>query len=172
MFQTAIGACAVAWSERGIVGGSLPDRDEPTLRAAMERRYPGAADARPPANVQRAIDGIRALLRGERDDLAQVELDLRGVPEFQQRVYAIARGIAPGETLTYGDIATQLGDVTLARAVGQALAQNPFPPIVPCHRVLGADGRMHGFSAPGGVATKLRILKIEGWRSAELSLFE
>lgn len=101
-----------------------------------------------------------------------VALDDRGVPDFNRRVYAIARGIAPGATLSYGEIAERLGDRALARDVAQALAQNPFPLIVPCHRVLAANGKMGGFSAPGGVRTKLRLLSIEGARYGEPGLFD
>src|SRR5262249_25431219 len=105
-------------------------------------------------------------------DLTGIGLDESRVPEFHRRVYAIARSIPPGGTLTYGDIANRLGDPTLARAVGQALGENPFPIIVPCHRVLAANGRLGGFSAPGGTTTKLKLLRIEGAdAAAQLELF-
>ena len=113
-------------------------------------------------DVLPAIDGIVALLRGDKRDLREIILDFHGVPVFNRRVYEIARTIGPGATLTYGDIARRLGRPGTARAVGHALGQNPWPIVVPCHRVLAADGRMGGFSAPGGVATKRRMLEIEG----------
>jgi methylated-DNA-[protein]-cysteine S-methyltransferase len=138
----------------------------------MSTQYPGAREMEPPANVVSAIEAIRTLLRGEHCDLSAVDLDMQDVPEFNRRVFEIARTIPPGTTLTYGDIAMRLGDVTLARAVGQALGENPFPPIVPCHRVISVDGRMHGFSSSGGVAMKLRMLTIEGWHADQLSLFD
>jgi methylated-DNA-[protein]-cysteine S-methyltransferase len=94
-------------------------------------------------------------------DLSNIQLDMEGVPPFHRRVYEVARAIAPGNTRTYGEIATRLGDPGAARAVGQALGHNPFAPVVPCHRVLAAGGRSGGFSANGGVATKLRMLQIE-----------
>ena len=98
---------------------------------------------------------------------------MNGVPEFHQRVYAIAREIQPGRTLSYGEIAARLGDPSLARAVGQALGQNPFPIVVPCHRVLAANGKTGGFSAPGGVSTKLRMLEIERARASAIpTLFD
>jgi methylated-DNA-[protein]-cysteine S-methyltransferase len=123
--------------------------------------------------VQRAIDRIVALLRGAADDLADIALDLDGIAEFNARVYAVARTIPPGATLTYGDIAGRLGTPGLAREVGQAMGQNPFPPIVPCHRVVAAGGKTGGFSARGGVATKLRMLAIEGAQiDGTLPLFE
>ena len=113
-----------------------------------------------------------ALLAGEPSDLSAAPLDLDGVPAFHRRVYDLARRIPPGETLTYGEIAGRLGDPSQARAVGQALGANPIPILVPCHRVFAANGRMGGFSAPGGVSTKLRLLEIEGARANAIpSLF-
>ncbi len=162
LFETAIGTCGVAWSEAGVVGIQLPEAREGATRGRMLRRYPGARQETPPSAVGRAIEDMTHLLRGERLDLSDVVLDMDGVPEFHRRVYDVARAIPPGATLSYGQIATRLGDPTAARAVGQALGQNPFPIVVPCHRVLAADGRMGGFSAPGGVDTKVRMLAIEG----------
>ncbi len=112
--------------------------------------------------VQDAIERIQASLRGEPVELADIPLDEAGLPEFHCRVYAAARRIARGSTRTYGVIAAELGDPGAARAVGQALGRNPWPIVVPCHRVLAAAGRPGGFSAPGGTATKMRLLAIEG----------
>jgi methylated-DNA-[protein]-cysteine S-methyltransferase len=112
--------------------------------------------------VRGAIDGIVALLGGEARDLSDVELDMRQVAPFHRRVYEAARAIPPGATLSYGEIAARLGEPGAARDVGSALGQNPFPIIVPCHRVVGAKGKLGGFSAHGGVKTKLRLLSIEG----------
>jgi len=167
LFDTAIGRCGIVWGEHGIAGVQSPERDEAATRARLMRRYPDAHEATPSDDVQRAIDGIVALLAGERRDLTAIALDFDGVPEFNRRVYDIARTIPPGETLTYGEIATKLGDRSVARDVGTALGQNPFPLIVPCHRVLAAGGKTGGFSAPGGVKTKLRLLSIEGARTGE-----
>lgn len=164
LFPTPIGACAIAWSAGGISGVQLPERDETTTRARMARRFPSSDEAQAPPVVQQAIDAIIALLSGtptEPKDLRDIVLDMDGVPPFHQRVYAVARGIPPGETTTYGELAHQLGEPGAARAVGQALGLNPFAPVVPCHRVLGADGRSGGFSASGGTDTKLRMLLIE-----------
>jgi len=160
-FDTAVGRCAIAWSERGVVGVQLPEATEAATRARMQRRFPSAAEATPPPAVLAAIDGIVALLAGDASDFTGVALDLRSVPELHRAVYEVARTIAPGDALTYGEIAMQLGNPSAARAVGQALGQNPIPIIVPCHRVLAAGGRAGGFSAPGGVMTKLRLREIE-----------
>jgi methylated-DNA-[protein]-cysteine S-methyltransferase len=167
LFDTGIGRCGIAWSDRGIAAVQLPEASELKTRARLLRRCPGARDARPPADVQCAIDGIVALLRGEASDLTAVALDMDDVGSLARRVYEIARTIVPGATLTYGEIAARLGDRGLARDVGQALGQNPFPLIVPCHRVLAAGGKVGGFSANGGVATKLRLLSIEGARMTD-----
>jgi methylated-DNA-[protein]-cysteine S-methyltransferase len=170
LFETAVGACGIAWGERGLIGVQLPESSEARTRARLGRRFPKAREAPPPPEVQRAVEGIVALLRGEARDLAEVALDLDGVPDFERRVYAVARTIAPGATLTYGEIATRLGAPGEARAVGEALGENPFPLVVPCHRVLAAGGKVGGFSANGGVATKLRLLTIEGARTGSLPL--
>jgi methylated-DNA-[protein]-cysteine S-methyltransferase len=161
IFQTAIGPCGIAWNEHGIAGVQLPERSESQLRARLGRHFPDAAEAAPSADVQHAIDAIVALLAGTPSDLSFIPLDMDRVPDFHRRVYQVARGIQPGSTMSYGEIATRLGTRD-ARAVGQALGQNPFPIVVPCHRVVAAGGKPGGFSAPGGVNTKLRLLAIEG----------
>jgi methylated-DNA-[protein]-cysteine S-methyltransferase len=164
LFPTPIGHCAIAWSERGLTCVQLPEQDEAATRARMARRFPGCSEAIAPPQVQEAIRAVVALLSGMPQaplDLSNVVLDMDGVPPFHQRVYELARRLLPGETLTYGELARQLGDPGAARAVGQALGANPFAPVVPCHRVLAADGRAGGFSANGGVSTKLRLLLIE-----------
>lgn len=164
LFDTPIGACGIAWGEHGLLGAQLPFADESATRERMQRRFPRLAESLPPPGVQGVMAGVRAQLRGEPHDLSGTRLDLRGVPEFHQRVYQLALQIPPGRTLTYGDMARQLGDPGLARAVGQALGANPFAPVVPCHRVLAAGGRKGGFSAPGGTDTKLRMLLLENAR--------
>ena len=138
----------------------------------MLRRYPSAQEASPPPATQQAIEGLTALLRGEPRDLADVRIDNADTPEFNAKVYAIARTIPPGQTMTYGEIAERLGDRTLAREVGQALGENPCPLVMPCHRVLAASGKTGGFSAPGGVLTKLRLLSIEGAQPGGPTLFD
>ena len=164
LFDTSIGKCAVAWSERGVVGIQLPEGDAAATEARVRSRFPGAAKGEPTSPIKAAISAMQALLRGEPCDLERVELDMDGVPPFHRRVYAAARAIPPGETSSYGEIASRVGSAGSARAVGQALGRNPFAIVVPCHRVLAAGGRAGGFSANGGVATKLRMLCIEGAR--------
>jgi methylated-DNA-[protein]-cysteine S-methyltransferase len=171
LFDTAIGRCAIAWSECGIVAVLLPEHDDAALRARLLRRHPDAHETSPPGAVAQVVAGIAALVAGERRDLSDVVLDLTAVPEFNRRVYAVARTIRPGETLTYGAIAAQL-DEPDARRIGAAMGQNPCPIIVPCHRVGAAGGRTGGFSAPGGAATKRRLLAIEGAGDAEPTLFD
>jgi len=162
LFDTAIGRCGIAWSEHGITAVQLPERGDHATRSRLLRRCPGAAEIPPPPHIREVIDRITRLMLGEPVDLTDVALDTDGVPVFHRRVYDVARSIHPGATLTYGDIASRLGDAASARAVGQALGNNPFPIIVPCHRVLAAHGQLGGFSAPGGSATKRRLLTIEG----------
>ena len=163
LFETAIGVCGASWSARGLTGVMLPLVEGGDPRAHFSRIRPQAVEADPPPPpVAAAIEGVQALLRGDKRDLLEVALDDGHIAELPARVYAIARAIPPGRTLTYGDIARQLGDVALSRAVGQALGANPWPIVVPCHRILAAGGRKGGFSAPGGADTKLRMLEIEG----------
>jgi methylated-DNA-[protein]-cysteine S-methyltransferase len=162
MFDTAIGACGIVWGAHGIVGVQLPMSNAEKTRLRLQQRYGDLIESPPPADVRHAIDGMIELLDGKPNDLADIALDLSEVPEFHRQVYAIARTIAPGKTLSYGDIAKRLGGVELSRDVGQALGRNPCPIVVPCHRVLAAGGKPGGFSANGGVATKLKMLEIEG----------
>jgi methylated-DNA-[protein]-cysteine S-methyltransferase len=173
LFDTAVGRCGIAWGSRGILGVQLPERHDSATRARLIRRYPNAMEVPPPPDVQRAIEDMVALLRGEKRDLSAIPLDMDRVPPFHRLVYAVARTIPPGSTLSYGDIAARLGDPAAARDVGEAMGQNPFPLIVPCHRVLAAGGKVGGFSAAGGITTKLRLLSIEGARIGERpTLFE
>jgi methylated-DNA-[protein]-cysteine S-methyltransferase len=165
LFDTAIGTCALAWGPRGLVGVQLPeDNGEAATRARMRRRFPELPESEPPGSAEQAVAAIQALLQGAADDLGHIVLDMSQVSEFHQRIYAIARRIPPGQTRTYGEIAAELGDKGLSRAVGQAMGHNPFAPVVPCHRVLAAGNKPGGFSAGGGALTKLRMLGIEGAR--------
>ena len=161
-FDTSLGVCGVAWAERGIVRTFLPEPSEDAARGVLMRRLPDAHEFPAPDDVRRLARDVARLLTGERVDLGWVQLDAAGVPAFDRSVYAVARDIPPGATITYGDVARRLGDVALARDVGVALGRNPFPIVVPCHRVLAAGGRTGGFSARGGTETKMQLLRIEG----------
>jgi methylated-DNA-[protein]-cysteine S-methyltransferase len=154
LFDTAIGTCGVRWSEAGITEVVMPH-----TRGLRGERLEDSADV--PDSVRDAMAGMVALLDGEQTDLRQIALDERHLGSFRRRVYAATREIAPGSTASYGEVAGAIGEPRAAREVGVALAQNPFPIIVPCHRVLSAAGALHGFSAPGGIATKRRMLEIE-----------
>ena len=162
LFDTALGRCGIAWTERGIVAVQLPEGSDEATRARLLRRRPSAREGSPSAERARAIERMTALLGGERVDLADVALDMADVAPFHQRVYEQTRAIPAGATSTYGEIAARIGDPGNARAVGEALGRNPFPIIVPCHRVLAASGKLGGFSAFGGAMTKRRMLIIEG----------
>ncbi len=162
LFETAIGMCGIGWGPRGINGVQLPMGSREKTVARIRQRRHDAVESEPTADVRHAIEGIVELLAGKPNDLSDIPLDLDGVPEFNRGVYDIARTIPPGQTMTYGDIAKRLGGVELSRDVGQALGRNPCPIVVPCHRVLAAGGKPGGFSANGGVATKLKMLAIEG----------
>jgi methylated-DNA-[protein]-cysteine S-methyltransferase len=166
LFDTAIGFAGIAWNDVGLVACHLPEREAEAARRGFLRRFPDATESEIPARLDATVEGIRALMRGEKADLSGAPLDLSRTPEFHAKVYEIARAIPPGETLTYGEIAVQLGDKLLARDVGQALGKNPWPIVVPCHRVTAAGGKPGGFSARGGVNTKLKLLGIEGAKAA------
>jgi methylated-DNA-[protein]-cysteine S-methyltransferase len=163
LFDTPIGACGLTWSETGIVGLQLPEKTAAATRARALRRWPGATEVSPTPPIQKAIDRVLKLLADGKTDLTDIALDLSAVPAFNRKVYDVARAIPPGQTMTYGEIAKRIGALPQeAREVGAALGKNPVAIIVPCHRVLAANGKMGGFSATGGVDTKRRILEIEG----------
>lgn len=164
VYDTAIGACGIVWTAGAICGAQLPARDAAATAALLKRLWPGVqqlGEADAPAHARAAMAGVRALLAGQADDLRWIALDMAGIPPFDAQVYALARAVVPGRTVTYGMLAAEAGDAGAARAVGQAMGHNRFAPIVPCHRVLAAGGREGGFSAPGGVDTKRRLLEIE-----------
>ncbi len=161
LFDTPFGRCGIAWSAQGICAFQLPESSDALTKHRMLKALPDATLSPAQPSVQAAMDGVIALMQGQPIDLLDVQLDLSGLPAFHQRVYDVTRRIKPGHTLTYGEVAAQLGEPNAARAVGQALGSNPIAVIMPCHRVLAAGGRSGGFSAHGGVITKLRLLTIE-----------
>lgn len=163
LFDTAIGRCGVAWGEAGLVAVSFPEDSDAGTLQRLRRRAPEAEQVwEAPEAVAATVAAIRLLAEGEAVGFGDVDLDMSGVGDFERGVYALTARIPPGKTRTYGDLARDLGDVALSRRVGQALGANPFPIVIPCHRVVGAGGTMTGFSAPGGTETKRRLLKIEG----------
>jgi methylated-DNA-[protein]-cysteine S-methyltransferase len=173
LFDTAIGRCALVWRGGSIVGAALPEASDERARARLARRFPNAEEAEPPPFAADAVARIVALLDGAKTDLSDIPLDFSGASEFERSVWDAARRIPCGEVRNYGEIAREIDAPHGAQAVGVALGRNPVPIIVPCHRVLAADGKSGGFSAPGGVATKFRILEIEGAkRLGEPELFE
>lgn len=154
-FDTELGVCAVSWSPIGIVGVALPSR----LTRELQPLGEGTAV---PDFVRVAMDGMAAVLAGDRRDLREIPLDDARIDPFRREVYAATRSIMPGATATYGEVARAIGLPNGARDVGVALSRNPFPIIVPCHRVIAANGALTGFSAAGGIATKRRMLELEG----------
>ena len=162
IFDTSVGRCGIAWGHAGIVGVHLPEAREIETRGRMLRQYPDAREQRPTLNVEIAIEGIAALLRGQVADFADVALDMRGISPFNQRVYAFTRTIPRGETRTYGEVASHLRASGAAHSVAQAIARNPFMIIVPCHRVLEAGSYADKISPNGGSISKRRLLSIEG----------
>jgi methylated-DNA-[protein]-cysteine S-methyltransferase len=162
IFDTGIGRCGIAWGDGGIVGVQLPEAREIETRKRLFHLYPDARETRPPLNVELAIEGIVALLRGDPCDFSDVTLNMGGIHAFNQRVYQITRAIPRGETRTYGEVAARLGASGAVHSVAQAIARNPFVIIVPCHRVLEAGGYPDKISPHGGVISKRRLLSIEG----------
>jgi methylated-DNA-[protein]-cysteine S-methyltransferase len=162
IFDTGIGRCGIAWSDSGIIGVQLPEAREIETRGRVLRQYLDARELRPPLNVEIAIGGIVALLRGEAFDLSNVTLDMSGIHAFNRRVYEFTRSIPHGEIRSHGEVAAGLGASGAVHSVAQAIARNPFVIIVPCHRVLEAGGYSDKISPNGGVISKRRLLSIEG----------
>jgi methylated-DNA-[protein]-cysteine S-methyltransferase len=162
VFDTGIGRCGIAWSDSGVVGVQLPEAREIETRRRLFQLYPEAREMRPPLNVEIAIEGIVALLRGQGSDFSDVTLDFTGIPAFNRRVYEFARTIPRGETRTYGEVAASLRASGAAHSVAQAISKNPFMLIVPCHRVLEAGSYADRISPNGGSISKRRLLSIEG----------
>jgi methylated-DNA-[protein]-cysteine S-methyltransferase len=159
LIDTALGAFGLAWTDAGVARVALPGRDRARTEIWISREP--AEPGYPERSLSELPEMIRDYVAGERVDFSDIPVDLSEVPEFNRRVYAELLKIGYGETTTYGAIARALSDLTLSRAVGHALGANPIPLIIPCHRVLATGGRTGGFSSPGGVSAKMRMLAIE-----------
>lgn len=151
--ETGWGLFRLEWSGKGLVRTRLPGSASGEMREGL----PG-----PEHPVSGWIARIVAYFRGEAVAFDDIPLDMTAVPERERAIYAALRRVPRGHTLTYGALAAEAGMPGEARSVGTAMARNPWPLIVPCHRVLAAAGKTGGFSAPGGVSTKLRMLRLEG----------
>ncbi|WP_417456688.1 methylated-DNA--[protein]-cysteine S-methyltransferase [Kordiimonas sp.] len=157
-FSTAVGACEIEWTESGICRFRLPDASRVHGKLNV-----GAVNTEGlPPLIAETVALVRQVLSGTRADLSKLRLDLSYATPFNRRVYECVLTIPFGKTMTYGEVAREVGEPGGAQAVGRAMADNKIPLIVPCHRVLAADGKMHGFSAPGGTASKRKLLEIEG----------
>lgn len=172
LFETAIGDCGLAWSDGLLVGVQLPLANKAATRDSLVARFPELAETSVAGVGKQARDAIVASLAGGRQNLQRLPLDWHSQTPFRQRVYRLAQSISRGNTSTYGELAVKLKQPGAARAVGQALGANPFPLLVPCHRVLAAGGKAGGFSAAGGVTTKMRLLQIEGASNADQHGFD
>jgi methylated-DNA-[protein]-cysteine S-methyltransferase len=160
LFDTAIGPVGIVWRGDSVCAVRIAGRAEFEDFAA--RHYPLADEGTAPGAVEDAARAMRALLGGAHVDLSFVAIDYGSLPARMVGALEACRAVPPGETRSYGDLARRLGDVAFAREVGQAMAANPAPIIVPCHRIVGEDGRLTGYSGPGGLETKRRLLAIEG----------
>jgi methylated-DNA-[protein]-cysteine S-methyltransferase len=173
IFDTTIGRCGIAWGDFGVLGVQLPEAREIETRRRLFQLFPDARELRPPPEIQNAMDGIAAQLRGKAADLSEVRLDMTGIPAFNGRVYEFTRTIPRGETMTYGEVASRLKASGASHSVAQAISKNPFMIIVPCHRVLEAGSYADRISANGGSISKRRLLSIEGaGSSSSKTLFD
>lgn len=162
IFETAGGFCGIAWNTVGITRFQLPTRSAEATKRTLLRRLPEAEPGQPTPAVLEAVDAARRYFAGEAIDFSGFKLDLGEQDPFFEQIYAAARRLGWGHTTTYGTLAKELGaGPEAARDVGQAMARNPVPLIIPCHRVLAAGGKVGGFSAPGGSVAKARMLELE-----------
>jgi methylated-DNA-[protein]-cysteine S-methyltransferase len=164
IFDTALGPCGVAWNARGLVGVQLPEAGRAATENRLAARTQSAGATEPPVWVAALVADIRRYLAGERVDFSAVAVDLSVLEPFRRRLYETMRALAWGSTTTYGALAREIGlaEPEAARDVGEAMGKNPVPIVIPCHRVLAAGGKLGGFSAHGGAATKAKLLALEG----------
>lgn len=162
VFETALGFVGIAWSDAGLTRLCLFQSDPAAVERRLEKLGAAANDGAVPDWIEALVRDIRAYAGGEDVDFSGVPVDLSGVDDFQLAIYAAARKLAFGETTTYGELAKRAGHAGLPRETGQALGANPVPLVIPCHRITAAGGKIGGFSAPGGSATKEKMLRLEG----------
>ena len=164
LFDTVLGVCGVAWNGRGLAGVQLPEKDSATTASRLAAKSGSIGEAPPPPWIAAVANSIRKYLAGEKIDFSNIEVDLVGIDEVRRRIYAALRDVPFGRTTTYGELAQVIGatDWEGARDVGDAMGRNPIPIVIPCHRVLAAGGKIGGFSAYGGTATKQKLLALEG----------
>lgn len=167
VFETAIGACGVAWQRDALIRLQLPEGTLAATRRRLSAKLDAATEGSPPDKVAAAIGKLERYFAGERIELDDIAIDLPGVGDFHRRIYAVTRALRWGVISTYGDIARQVATVGAARAVGQAMGRNPLPIVIPCHRVIAQSRKIGGFSAHGGAITKERLLAMEGVRLVE-----
>jgi len=161
-FETAVGFCAIAWTEAGVSRFQLPADDLAGAEKNLLRRIPAAVRGEPTPEIAATVAAVKRYFQGQAVDFSAVRLDLGDQDEFNTKIYAAARQVGWGRTTTYGALAAEVGaGREAARGVGQAMARNPVALIIPCHRVLAAGGKLGGFSAPGGSQAKLRMLELE-----------
>jgi methylated-DNA-[protein]-cysteine S-methyltransferase len=167
VFAVAGGWCGIAWNGQGITRFQLPAGSEAATERLLLRRAAGAVPGEPTPEVAAIVAAAQRYFGGEPTDFTTVQVDLGEQDGFVRQIYQAARRVGWGSVTTYGALAKELGaGPEAARDVGQAMARNPVPLIIPCHRVLAAGGKSGGFSAPGGVAAKRRMLALEGVRIA------
>mgnify|MGYP003670573099 FL=1 len=174
-FDTPIGRCGLAWTEAGLTGVQLPEADAEQTVARITRH--GAElmkEADVPPEIAEVIAALKAFLAGDPTDFDGQRLDMARHSAFERAAYDALRKVPWGQTVTYGDLASAIGRPGGAQAIGTAMGRNSWPVIVPCHRVLGANGWLGGFSAPGGTLTKKALLAREGVYpdGGQLKLFE
>lgn len=163
IFETRAGFCGIAWSDNGITRFQLPTNNAAATGRLLLRRMSGGKVVEPPPDIASVIETVRRYFEGNEVDFSDLNLDLAGQDDLFKQIYAATRRLPWGQTTTYGALAKEIdADPRLARDVGQAMAKNPIPLIIPCHRVLAAGGKVGGFSAPGGAASKVRMLELEG----------
>lgn len=174
-FETPIGACGLIWGKAGLTGVQLPEATLTQTDARLVRNGASLVDeADVPAEIAAVMTALRRFLAGEPTAFDDVRLDMHRHSAFERAAYAALRKVPWGETVTYGELAETIGKPGGAQAIGMAMGRNSWPLIVPCHRVLGANGWLGGFSAPGGTVTKKALLEAEGVYpdGGQMALFE